>query len=328
MSIDGTLQLSANNQLTANPTVYVASDGTLETGGRSETLGGLTMSGGLVDSGSGTLTLAGSLQYQASNYTATINGNLSLGGSTRTINVISGSAFDLMINAAVSGSPGAGIVKTANTGMLTLGGANTYTGPTVVNGGYLQIGVGGSGESLASPSISLNNSSSLYLSQADTFVYSGSISGNGSVEQFGPGTAVLAGANAYTGSTTVSGGTLEIAAPAALPSASAIVISGGGRLVLGSGAGIGALLTASPPSAVRRRSRCWRSATPAAWAACWRWPAPRGPGDPRRRDGGVRNRRRGRGVRARAGDVGLAACRRRPRTSLFRWAAPRRLMHG
>ena len=209
VAVDGTLQLSANNQFSGNPTVFIASDGALETGGRSETLGGLTMAGGVVDSGSGTLTLSGSLQYQQSNYTATINGNLSLGGSTRTINVTSGSAWDLMINAAISGSPGAGIVKTANTGMLTLAGANTYTGPTIVNGGYLQIGGGGSGEALASPTIALNNSD-LYFSQSDTFVYSGSISGNGGVEQFGPGTAVLTGANAYTGPTVVSGGALQI----------------------------------------------------------------------------------------------------------------------
>ena len=57
----------------------------------------------------------------------------------------------------------------------------------------------------------------------------------------------LSGTNTYTGGTTISGGTLDIAAPSALSGSGLVTIGGGGRLVLGSGAGIGALLAASSP---------------------------------------------------------------------------------
>ena len=58
----------------------------------------------------------------------------------------------------------------------------------------------------------------------------------------------LSGTNTYTGGTTVSGGTLDIAAPSALAGSGLVTIAAGGRLVLGSGAGIGALLAASSPA--------------------------------------------------------------------------------
>ncbi len=228
----GTLQLSADNQLTANPIVSIASAGALETAGHNQTFGGLIMSGGLVNSGSATLTLTGSLQYQQANYTATINGNLSFSGSMLTIDVTSGAAWDLLINAVISGSAGAGIVKTTNTGLLTLAGANTYTGPTIVNGGQLQIGAGGSGESLASPSISLNNASTLMFDQVDAFTYNGSISGNGSVQEINSGTVVLAGSNTYTGATAIAAGTLRIANAAALSESTIVLSSTGGNLDL------------------------------------------------------------------------------------------------
>ena len=63
----------------------------------------------------------------------------------------------------------------------------------------------------------------------------------------GSGELTLSGTNSYYGGTTVSGGTLDIAAPSALSGSGLVTIAAGGRLVLGSGAGIGALLTASSP---------------------------------------------------------------------------------
>ena len=266
----GTLQLSANNQLADNPIVSVSPGGVFEAAGHNQTLGGLIMSGGVVDSGSGTLTLAGSLQYQQSNYTAMIDGKLSLGGSTLTVDVTSGAAWDLIVYASISGSAGAGIVKTANTGMLTLGGENTYPGPTIVNGGYLQIGDGGSGESLASTGISLNNASSLMFDQLDTFAYSGSITGNGSVQQLGPGTVVLAGSNTYTGSTAISPGTLQIGNGGGGESFASPSVSNSGALVFnqsdtflyaGSISGTGSLIKLGPGTAVLSGSNTYTGPT-------------------------------------------------------------------
>ena len=72
--------------------------------------------------------------------------------------------------------------------------------------------------------------------------------GNVALTMSGNGELVLTGANTYSGGTTISGGALEIAAASALPGSGLVSISGGGRLVLGSGSGIGALLSASSPA--------------------------------------------------------------------------------
>ena len=52
-----------------------------------------------------------------------------------------------------------------------LAGANTYTGPTTISSGTLQIGNGGSGEALASPTVSISSGALLAFSHADTLDY-------------------------------------------------------------------------------------------------------------------------------------------------------------
>ena len=145
------MQLGGSNELTSNPVVSISYSSDFSTAGYNQTLGGLTMSAGTVDSGAGSITLAGSVAYLESIWTATINGNLSLGASTRTFDVVSGSADDLVVNASISGGSGAGIVKTDN-GLLTLAGTNTYSGSTTINGGMVEFdssaSIGGSGRSV------------------------------------------------------------------------------------------------------------------------------------------------------------------------------------
>ena len=78
----------------------------------------------------------------------------------------------------------------------------------------------------------------------------------------GGGALILSGTDQYTGGTTVNAATLALTSSNALPTSGLLTIGSGGRLVLGGGAGIGALLGASSPissarspSARRRRSR-------------------------------------------------------------------------
>ena len=95
-----------------------------------------------------------------------------------------------------------------------------------------------------------------------TTTFAGNIISNNALAISGSGELTLSGTNTYTGGTTVSGGTLDIAAPSALSGSGLVTIAAGGRLVLGSGAGIGACLRPRRrsvrtrlPSARRRRPR-------------------------------------------------------------------------
>ena len=100
---------------------------------------------------------------------------------------------------------------------MILAGANTYSGSTTVGGGTLQIGAGGAGSSLASPSVSLGNSTLLAFNHSDSMTYGGVITGSGRLLKQGAGTLTLVGANTYSGATAIGGGTLKLAAPYVAP---------------------------------------------------------------------------------------------------------------
>jgi autotransporter-associated beta strand protein len=148
-----------NNQIPQNVLITVNNSGLLDLNGFSNTVGvgltnALSLVGGSVATGAGTLTLASNiadLVNLSSQTPATISGNLSLGGATRTVDVQPGflvaenpnatslNPNDLVITAIISNGGGAaGLIKN-NTGSLQLTGNNTYTGPTTVNAGSLLV---------------------------------------------------------------------------------------------------------------------------------------------------------------------------------------------
>ena len=96
----------------------------------------INLTGGTINTGTGTLNLAGNLNYDRSIWPATIQGNLSLGSAAGEVSVNQGSSTDLTIAANISGSPTGGLVKTGN-GLLTLTGSNAYAGGTTISGGAL-----------------------------------------------------------------------------------------------------------------------------------------------------------------------------------------------
>ena len=115
-------------------TINVRRSGLLDLNGYSDGIGALTLNGGSVVTGTGTLTLGGDLTSVGSPRTATIEGNLSLGGVTRTFTVSDGSSDpDLSIAAIISNG---GFEKRSG-GTLYLSGANTHAGATVVWDGIL-----------------------------------------------------------------------------------------------------------------------------------------------------------------------------------------------
>ncbi len=206
--------------------------------GANQYAGGTTINGGILN-----INADGSLGAAPSSATTSVtfnhNGTLQFGANNvslaanRTIAVNSGvtATFDTSGNAATIAGPvvdgtGSGAISVVGSGALTLAGSNTYTGATYIsNVATLSIGNGGTGEFLASPSVS--DSGTLAFNHTDALTYSGNISGPGGLTNFGAGTLVLAGSNNYTGTTMFAGGVINPASSTALTGGGNLTFNGG-----------------------------------------------------------------------------------------------------
>ena len=233
-------------------------------------LGNSTLDGGLTKIGLGTLKLSGNLSSYTGG-TAINGGTLELldpnalgsegiisfgGGTLEYANVVSAdlsSRFsngpDQAYSIAVNNTPvtfssaltsNGGSLTKLGPGGLVLNANNTFTGPTTISAGDLELaqsqalknspvvvtpggtlsfgsrvglftigGLSGSGNvslvDLAGQGITLTTRNTT------SATYAGVLSGAGSFTQMGSGTTIFTGANTYTGGTTVSGGTLLVA---------------------------------------------------------------------------------------------------------------------
>ena len=93
-------------------------------------------------------------------------------------------------------------------GTLTLTGNNAYFGTTTISAGTLQIGDGGTSGTLGSGGV-INNST-LVFNRTDDITVPNFIEGTGNLTKLGAGTLILTGGNSYSGTTTISAGTLQI----------------------------------------------------------------------------------------------------------------------
>ena len=231
----GTLQFGYQNTNSAG--TYNLSGGTL------------TVGQVLQNAGTGTFNFnGGTLQASASDYPA--GGTTFFAGLT-TANVQANGAFtdshgfsvtvaQNLLHDTTSGAPaidgGLTVLDSVGGGTLTLTGANTYTGPTTLASGVLNVGSTGA---LGNTSQLNFNGGTLQYSSANQTDYSGvfstandqayKIDTNGQsvtyatgltssggsltvLDSAGGGTLTLTAANTYTGTTTVNGGTLAVAA--------------------------------------------------------------------------------------------------------------------
>jgi outer membrane autotransporter protein len=111
---------------------------------------------------------------------------------------------DLILDNLVQGN-GSLIKLGSNT--VTLLAQNTYTGGTIIAGGILQLGTGGTSGSLVGNVI---DNGVLAVNRSDTLIFSGNISGSGALQQIGSGTTILTGRNNYSGGTVINSGILQV----------------------------------------------------------------------------------------------------------------------
>ncbi|ECU2730562.1 hypothetical protein DU738_23460, partial [Salmonella enterica subsp. enterica serovar Havana] len=159
-------------------------------------------SGNVVKSGADTLTLSGSNSYTG--------GTTISGGTLVASNVEALGTGDVTNNATlelntggdfINNIGGTGRVEKSGDDVLTLSGANSYSGGTLISDGTL---VASNVDALGSGDVT--NNATLEMNTGGDFI--NNIGGTGRVEKSGDDTLTLSGSNTYTGGTLISDGTL------------------------------------------------------------------------------------------------------------------------
>ena len=187
--------------------------GTTILSGANNYSGGTALNGGVLSisannnlgNASGTLAFnGGTLQTPAG---FTMNRATTLGALGGTIDTATGTT--LTQQGAIGDATGEmGRLTKKGDGTLVLLGNNTYSGGTTISAGTLQIGNGGGSGTLSGGAVT--NNAALVFNRSGTLTAANEINGGGTLAKQGTGTLILSGSNTYTGSTTISAGTLQI----------------------------------------------------------------------------------------------------------------------
>ena len=241
----GTLSATANLTLDPNRGVSFTTNGGNFLVNTSAVMnyGGIAAgAGGLTKTGAGTLTLSGANSFTGA--TALSGGTLAIGATnslptSTALTTAAGTNLDVQNSQAiaslaatgavaiatgqtltVSGSTsttssgifsGAGALTKAGTSTLTLTGASTFTGDTTINGGTLQFGSGSTtGTAASSAHFVTGASGTLAFNHSDNLSVTNLITGTGSLVQTGTGILTLTRTNSFSGTTTISSGTLRL----------------------------------------------------------------------------------------------------------------------
>jgi autotransporter-associated beta strand protein len=161
--------------------------------------GSINSSSGVIISGNGTLDISGATNgatIRNLENDGSTDGSVVLGGKTLIISNAYGQGF----TGTISGTGGLTILD----GWFTLWRA-AYTGLTTIDAGAgLQVGFSGRGASIAGDIV---DNGALEFFHNDDVIYSGVISGTGTLRQEGTGKLTLTGTNTFSGGIWVSGAT-------------------------------------------------------------------------------------------------------------------------
>jgi len=234
----GTSLQSARANLSLSNNIGLNGTNTIDTNGNATTLSGVISGSSITLNkiGTGTLTLSGSNTYSGttdlSAGTLAVASNTALGTSRLNMaagttlqsavsglslsndiglsgtNTIDTNGNSITLSGVISGNTAATLDKVGS-GTMTLTGNNTFSGTTTISSGTLQIG-NNSGTTGSLGGGDIVDNAALVFSRANTLTVANAISGTGSVTQAGNGTAILSGDNTYSGTTTISTGTLQI----------------------------------------------------------------------------------------------------------------------
>jgi fibronectin-binding autotransporter adhesin len=191
----------------------------------------------------GTTISAGTLEIGDGSTNAVLSGNVA-NNATLTFNVANGTT-----NTVAGVISGTGTLNNIGPGTLTISGVPTYTGATNVSAGVLNFtgGLPGGAYTISGGTLNVNalsksigtftitggvvagtgtlTSSAAYAIQAGTV--SPVLAGSVALNKTGTGTAILTGANTYSGTTTLSAGVLQADNAVGLPNASYLILNGG-----------------------------------------------------------------------------------------------------
>ncbi len=224
----GTIQATASFSI-ARPITLAGPGGTFDTNGNALTLAGaITGTGALVKVGAGNLILSGANDYSGG---TTVSGGTLTGTTTSLQGDITNNSA-VVFNQTTSGTyagvmSGTGNLTKTGAGTLILTANNTYTGGTIITGGILQLGNGGTTGMIAGDVI---NNGVLAFNRSDNVVFAGNISGSGSISYMGRGTVTLTGSSTYTGGTAISRGTVQAGSDSAFGAAGTTLTVVGGTI--------------------------------------------------------------------------------------------------